>query len=62
LIWGKDAPANPWMLPGLEWRVPSPPPTENFDETPIVTWEAYDFSEENGLDMEEARRKNIVTV
>jgi cytochrome c oxidase subunit 1 len=22
---------------------PSPPPTYNFEETPIVTWEAYDY-------------------
>lgn len=59
LIWGKDAPANPWMLPGLEWRTSSPPPTENFPETPIVTWEAYEFSEENGLDLEETKRREI---
>jgi cytochrome c oxidase subunit I len=62
LIFGKDAPANPWMLPGLEWRVPSPPPTENFDSTPVVTWEAYEFGEENGLDLEDARRRDIATI
>ena len=56
LIWGKEAGPNPWMLPGLEWRTSSPPPTENFETTPIVTWEAYEFGEENGLDFEEARR------
>ena len=49
LINGKDAGDNPWHLPGLEWRTSSPPPTENFYEPPIVTWEAYDFSEDNGL-------------
>ena len=27
----------------LEWTTTSPPPTENFAETPIVTWEAYDY-------------------
>ena len=42
---------NPWMLPGLEWRTSSPPPTENFEKTPIVTWEAYEFGEESGLDL-----------
>lgn len=57
LIWGKKAPANPWLLPGLEWRTSSPPPTENFEETPVVTWEAYDFSEENGLDVEKAKQE-----
>ncbi|HEY0460957.1 MAG TPA: cbb3-type cytochrome c oxidase subunit I [Pyrinomonadaceae bacterium] len=61
LIWGKKASGNPWMLPGLEWRTASPPPTENFESTPIVTWEAYDFSEENGLDIEEARRRDLTT-
>jgi cytochrome c oxidase subunit 1 len=61
LIFGKKAADNPWMLPGLEWRIPSPPPTENFESTPIVTWEAYDFSEENGLDIEEARRRHLAT-
>ncbi|MDX6693281.1 MAG: cytochrome c oxidase subunit [Blastocatellia bacterium] len=48
LIWsmryGRVAPANPWMLPGLEWRTSSPPPTENFVATPVVTWEAYEFA------------------
>jgi cytochrome c oxidase subunit 1 len=57
LIWGKDAGNNPWMLPGLEWRTSSPPPTENFDKTPVVTWEAYEFGEESGLDFEGARKR-----
>src|SRR5690349_19920788 len=42
--YGKHAEANPWHLPGLEWRTQSPPPTENFAVTPIVTWEAYEFA------------------
>ncbi len=48
LLWslkrGKRAAANPWGAPGLEWRTTSPPPTENFYETPVVTWEAYEFA------------------
>ena len=48
LIWsmryGKRAEANPWNLPGLEWRIQSPPLTENFTSTPIVTWAAYEFA------------------
>ena len=48
LIWsmryGPRADANPWNLPGLEWRTASPPPTENFETTPIVTWDAYEFA------------------
>jgi len=59
LLFGKNAGPNPWMLPGLEWRTSSPPPTENFETTPIVTWEAYEFGEESGLDLEEARRREI---
>jgi cytochrome c oxidase subunit I len=48
LIWslryGEVASENPWGATGLEWRTPSPPPTENFSEMPVVTWEAYDYS------------------
>jgi len=43
LRYGKIADDNPWMATGLEWRTPSPPPTFNFDETPVVTWEAYEY-------------------
>ncbi len=41
--YGKFASANPWPATGLEWRTASPPPTENFVQTPIVTWEAYEY-------------------
>jgi len=61
LFKGKEAGPNPWMLPGLEWRTASPPPTENFETTPVVTWEAYEFGEESGLDLEAARRRATVT-
>ena len=43
--YGKPAPANPWNAAGLEWQTPSPPPTFNFDEQPVVTWEAYNYDE-----------------
>jgi len=47
LIWslryGKNAGANPWGATGLEWQIPSPPPTENFEETPIVEEPAYNY-------------------
>jgi cytochrome c oxidase subunit 1 len=43
LKYGKLAGPNPWNAVGLEWMTPSPPPTQNFDETPVVTWEAYDY-------------------
>jgi cytochrome c oxidase subunit 1 len=43
LRYGKLADDNPWQATGLEWTTPSPPPTFNFDETPVVTWEAYEY-------------------
>ena len=43
LRYGKLAGPNPWNAVGLEWMTPSPPPTQNFEETPVVTWEAYDY-------------------
>jgi cytochrome c oxidase subunit 1 len=43
LRYGAVAPANPWHATGLEWKTPSPPPTENFEFTPVVTHEAYDY-------------------
>ena len=42
--YGKPAAANPWGSTGLEWDTPSPPPTENFPVTPVVTEEAYAYS------------------
>jgi cytochrome c oxidase subunit 1 len=57
LFKGKIAGDNPWLLPGLEWRTSSPPPIFNFENTPVVTWEAYDFSDKNGLaEITEQRR------
>jgi cytochrome c oxidase subunit 1 len=35
---------NPWGATGLEWQTPSPPPTLNFDETPVVTQGPYEYS------------------
>jgi cytochrome c oxidase subunit 1 len=44
LKYGKVASANPWGASGLEWKTPSPPSKHNFDELPVVTTEAYDYS------------------
>ena len=45
LIWsllrGKAAPANPWDATGLEWQTQSPPRTENFAITPVITQPPY---------------------
>ncbi len=62
VFFGEKASANPYMHPGLEWRTSSPPPTENFEEMPVVTWEAYEFGEDNGLDIEEAKRRELAKV
>ena len=43
LKYGKIAGPNPWRAAGLEWTVQSPPLTENFEATPIVDYEAYDY-------------------
>jgi cytochrome c oxidase subunit 1 len=43
LRYGRTAGENPWGAVGLEWTTSSPPPTENFAETPTVTWKPYDY-------------------
>jgi cytochrome c oxidase subunit I len=53
LIWsmryGPVAGRNPWHATGLEWKTPSPPPTDNFEETPVVTEEAYAYDQPAAL-------------
>ena len=48
LLWslknGEIAGPNPWGATGLEWQTPSPPPTLNFDRTPVVTTGPYAYS------------------
>jgi len=44
LRYGQVATANPWGATGLEWQTPSPPPVHNFEEMPVVTHEAYDYT------------------
>jgi cytochrome c oxidase subunit 1 len=43
LKYGKVAGPNPWGVVGLEWTTPSPPPTFNFDVTPVVNYPAYAY-------------------
>jgi cytochrome c oxidase subunit 1 len=43
LFKGAKAPANPWGATGLEWEIPSPPPTLNFERDPVVTEPAYNY-------------------
>ena len=59
LIWsmryGPHAPPNPWGACGLEWRTSSPPPTQNFEKMPVVTWEAYEFRPREEMDVVSVR-------
>jgi cytochrome c oxidase subunit I len=41
--YGKRASDNPWDARGLEWEIPSPPPTENFLVQPVVTERTYEY-------------------
>ena len=40
---GSKAPDNPWGGKTLEWTILSPPPVENFKETPVITKGPYDY-------------------
>jgi cytochrome c oxidase subunit 1 len=44
LFKGAKAPVDPWGSMGLEWEIPSPPPTENFTVTPVVTHGTHQYS------------------
>ena len=46
LKYGRVAGPNPWKATGLEWQTPSPPPTFNFDRTPIVTKPPYSYEQQ----------------
>jgi cytochrome c oxidase subunit 1 len=46
LRYGALAGANPWGAKGLEWQTPSPPPTENFPQPPVVTATTYAYGTE----------------
>ncbi len=40
---GREAERNPWGGATLEWQIPSPPPKENFGETPVITRGPYGY-------------------
>ncbi len=42
--YGKPAGDNPFNVRGLEWETTSPPPTFNFDRTPIVTDATHSYA------------------
>ena len=43
LRYGKPAGDNPWQATGLEWKTSSPPPRDNFANTPVMTDEPYNY-------------------
>jgi cytochrome c oxidase subunit 1 len=43
LFKGKPAPENPWGALTLEWKTTSPPIHHNFEETPEIDHEPYDY-------------------
>ncbi|MDQ2948251.1 MAG: cytochrome c oxidase subunit I [Acidobacteriota bacterium] len=51
LKYGQRAGNNPWGAKGLEWETTSPPPKFNFDKTPIVTEEAYAYSQKQEVEV-----------
>jgi cytochrome c oxidase subunit 1 len=48
LLRGERAGPNPWRATGLEWQTSSPPPTHNFEHTPVVTAGPYLYDPEEG--------------
>jgi cytochrome c oxidase subunit 1 len=44
LFQGQKARKNPWGGVTLEWDADTPPITENFEKTPVVTGDVYDYS------------------
>jgi cytochrome c oxidase subunit 1 len=44
LLRGARAGNNPWNATGLEWLTSSPPPKHNFEATPVVDSDPYDYS------------------
>jgi cytochrome c oxidase subunit I len=52
LVAGEKSVNDPWGARGLEWEIPSPPPTENFTVSPVVTEGTHQYvhpSQEVGL-------------
>jgi cytochrome c oxidase subunit 1 len=56
LVWslfgGKRAPKNPWGGVTLDWQTNRVPTTFNFDETPVVRRDPYDYTVLFDLDEE----------
>jgi len=46
LRYGPVAGPNPWHSRGFEWNTPSPPPPENYEETPVITRGPHEYDDE----------------
>jgi cytochrome c oxidase subunit I len=49
--YGPVAGPNPWGAKGLEWETSSPPPTDNFAATPVVSEEAYAYGPQEEVEV-----------
>jgi cytochrome c oxidase subunit I len=45
LLRGEIAGPNPWESRGIEWMTTSPPPKENFHETPVITQDPHSYQQ-----------------
>jgi cytochrome c oxidase subunit 1 len=45
LRWGPASGPNPWGSRGYEWLSATPPPPENFDETPTITRGPHEYDD-----------------
>jgi cytochrome c oxidase subunit I len=43
--YGRRAGPNPWQAQGMEWNIPSPPPSHNFERIPRQTDDVYNYGE-----------------
>jgi len=43
LLKGEKAPDNPWASKSLEWETATPPTLHNFEKTPVVTHDPYEY-------------------
>ncbi|NJL26845.1 MAG: cytochrome c oxidase subunit I [Thermoanaerobaculia bacterium] len=50
LRYGEIAGRNPWGAVGLEWQTTSPPPVHNFETTPVVDFDPYEYKEPAMID------------
>jgi cytochrome c oxidase subunit 1 len=46
---------NIWGGETLEWQIPTPPPTENFEHIPTITTGPYEYKQNEEPEMEEVK-------